>query len=868
MLEEGGTLSAQGASAIDELEAVNLAQSVTLRHAWLAGSKMNLSEGKILDLVSDADLTHVGVNSTLYIGDGVVALESDTAGPMLESSSDIDGETGFKKGHVFTNTDWSAFFIVDKAARLYSGTETSISISQYETHDVGYMRVILEFEESISLNWVGSTNSVIYLRGASPPMGLAVIWLTYSHSTRTLTVYNAFTGVELGSTVGADLGGGNAWPTDAKLRMGTASNPARLTGFGGLILFNGDLNETKRNALFAVYYDVMTRFARRVLFYGNSTAFSDASAVATSCPGKLKAWLLRNNGYLWVPTDMGGQGLYHYRPADYELPEGREELAPLANRNPAAIVENYVDKRISIVIFDENQNTAANVGASGNVTYPDFVHIREAIADKLRDTIPELLVVSSTMIAPWRIHYITHEELSYEEVIADEWRIRLRDWSIAIRTDPTIDAVYDQYADFNLGWTEEFDGTPAIPETDAPNGNPDYFFDDPQHPGDVGQAARFIGLSNAILAVANENTMSYFPAILNGGVVLSGPSADGTSGQVLVTDGSGTLSFDDASGGVTDHGALTGLGDDDHAQYHNDARGDLRYQPLDGDLTGIAALGYTSGSFLLKKTAANTYALISLTSAGEALLDDANNAAQRTTLGLGGAAVLDVGTSAGTVAAGDHTHSYAPLTAPDFTGPVDVLGPAGDYTNNSLAIRFSGDPTGYYAAWQVNHSGGGSDMRFVLFFNGTGGPVLSMTTAYVEIPTGVSLRTNTAVGINLGAITPAALVDSGCDSTGPVAVAAASLKADHSRYHRTFATFSGGSDRANTMEYKVGTQPGGGAEALVMTHYGDGTAEFAKSVQFGVLADSAALNNMTFIGSDHSNKLCHKDNSGTVHELY
>lgn len=30
-------------------------------------------------------------------------------------------------------------------------------------------------------------------------------------------------------------------------------------------------------------------------------------------------------------------------------------------------------------------------------------------------------------------------------------------------------------------------------------------------------------------------------------------------------------------GGVTDHGALTGLADDDHPQYHNDARGDARY---------------------------------------------------------------------------------------------------------------------------------------------------------------------------------------------------------------------------------------------------------------------------------------------------
>jgi hypothetical protein len=44
---------------------------------------------------------------------------------------------------------------------------------------------------------------------------------------------------------------------------------------------------------------------------------------------------------------------------------------------------------------------------------------------------------------------------------------------------------------------------------------------------------------------------------------------------------------------------------------------------------------------------------IACTGAGRALIDDADNTAQRTTLGLGGAAVLSVGSSAGTVCAGD-----------------------------------------------------------------------------------------------------------------------------------------------------------------------------------------------------------------------
>ena len=34
--------------------------------------------------------------------------------------------------------------------------------------------------------------------------------------------------------------------------------------------------------------------------------------------------------------------------------------------------------------------------------------------------------------------------------------------------------------------------------------------------------------------------------------------------------------------GVTDHGALTGLADDDHTQYHDDTRGDARYLQLSG----------------------------------------------------------------------------------------------------------------------------------------------------------------------------------------------------------------------------------------------------------------------------------------------
>lgn len=53
-----------------------------------------------------------------------------------------------------------------------------------------------------------------------------------------------------------------------------------------------------------------------------------------------------------------------------------------------------------------------------------------------------------------------------------------------------------------------------------------------------------------------------------------------TDKKLKQKDSTGTvtdLTATGGGGGVTDHGALTGLWDDDHTQYHTDARGDVRY---------------------------------------------------------------------------------------------------------------------------------------------------------------------------------------------------------------------------------------------------------------------------------------------------
>ena len=59
-------------------------------------------------------------------------------------------------------------------------------------------------------------------------------------------------------------------------------------------------------------------------------------------------------------------------------------------------------------------------------------------------------------------------------------------------------------------------------------------------------------------------------------------TGDGVSGSGTLSDPYVITSVPEGGGGVTDHGALTGLGDDDHTQYLTEARGDARY-PLDTD---------------------------------------------------------------------------------------------------------------------------------------------------------------------------------------------------------------------------------------------------------------------------------------------
>ena len=108
------------------------------------------------------------------------------------------------------------------------------------------------------------------------------------------------------------------------------------------------------------------------------------------------------------------------------------------------------------------------------------------------------------------------------------------------------------------------------------------------------------------------------------------------SGQVVTWNGT-TWVPQTPSTGVTDHGLLTGLADDDHAQYHTDARGDARYSQL-GHTHAIADVVNLQTTLNSKASVLHTHDATDVTSGTFAI------------------ARIPTGTTNTTVSLGNHTH--------------------------------------------------------------------------------------------------------------------------------------------------------------------------------------------------------------------
>ena len=189
--------------------------------------------------------------------------------------------------------------------------------------------------------------------------------------------------------------------------------------------------------------------------------------------------------------------------------------------------------------------------------------------------------------------------------------------------------------------------------------------------------------------------------------------AVGSNGQVLTADSSASagVSWQTPAAGVTDHGALSGLGDDDHSQYHNDTRGDARYVKIStlttkGDIYGrsssaVTRLGVGSNGQVLTADSSATTGLVWATPATGAPVD-----AQYLTLANSGTLtterVLTAGAGlTGTDAGANSTYTLA-LTTPGTLTAVTSNSSSGSHTH---AITSSSNPQANASLLASNSSG-------------------------------------------------------------------------------------------------------------------------------------------------------------------
>lgn len=105
--------------------------------------------------------------------------------------------------------------------------------------------------------------------------------------------------------------------------------------------------------------------------------------------------------------------------------------------------------------------------------------------------------------------------------------------------------------------------------------------------------AALVGKVDTSLTIATQHSLTGGGNLTSSRTLhLVGDVAAPGANKFYGTDGSGVRGWYSQIAGVTDHGALTGLADDDHTQYYNQTRGDARYLQLaGGTITGVLTVG-------------------------------------------------------------------------------------------------------------------------------------------------------------------------------------------------------------------------------------------------------------------------------------